>query len=76
MNEMDISKERGNSALRLSAFTTPLICMMFFYEKACKMTDSYKIGYQLNEEATMGPLTTNFNMNKPYLTRNKRLSRS
>ena len=75
MNEIYISKERGNSALRLGMFTSPLICMMFFYEKACKLTDSYKNGYQLNEEAAMVLLTTNFNMNKPYLTRNKRLSR-
>jgi acyl-CoA reductase-like NAD-dependent aldehyde dehydrogenase len=27
-----------------------------FYEKACELTDSYKIGYQLNEDATMGPI--------------------
>jgi acyl-CoA reductase-like NAD-dependent aldehyde dehydrogenase len=27
-----------------------------FYEKACKLTDSYKIGHQMNEEATMGPI--------------------
>ncbi|WP_374120981.1 aldehyde dehydrogenase family protein [Neobacillus sp. PS3-12] len=26
-----------------------------FYEMACKMPDSYKIGHQLNEEATMVP---------------------
>jgi acyl-CoA reductase-like NAD-dependent aldehyde dehydrogenase len=27
-----------------------------FYEKVCELTDSYKIGHQLNEEATMGPI--------------------
>lgn len=27
-----------------------------FYERACELTDSYKIGHQLNEEATMGPI--------------------
>ncbi|KAA9031666.1 aldehyde dehydrogenase family protein [Niallia endozanthoxylica] len=27
-----------------------------FYERACKLADSYKIGHQLNEEATMGPI--------------------
>lgn len=27
-----------------------------FYEKACEWTNAYKIGHQLNEEATMGPL--------------------
>jgi hypothetical protein len=36
MNEMDISKERGNSALRLSAFTSPLICMMSFMKRLAK----------------------------------------
>jgi hypothetical protein len=76
MNEIYISKERGNSALRLSAFTYPLICMMNFMKGLAKMTDSYKIRYLLNEEVTMGPLTTNFDMNKLYLTRNKCLSRS
>ena len=27
-----------------------------FYEKVCELSDSYKIGYQLNEETTMGPI--------------------
>lgn len=27
-----------------------------FYEKACELTDAYKIGHQLNEAATMGPI--------------------
>jgi len=27
-----------------------------FYERACELTDSYKIGHQLNEEVTMGPI--------------------
>jgi len=27
-----------------------------FYERVCKLTDSYKIGHQSNEEATMGPI--------------------
>ncbi|MGE7604047.1 aldehyde dehydrogenase family protein [Peribacillus sp. NPDC097675] len=27
-----------------------------FYEKVCELTDAYKIGHQLNKEATMGPI--------------------
>ncbi|WP_035446146.1 aldehyde dehydrogenase family protein [Bacillus sp. UNC41MFS5] len=27
-----------------------------FYEKVCELADSYQIGYQLNEETTMGPI--------------------
>ncbi|MBB6444514.1 aldehyde dehydrogenase family protein [Bacillus benzoevorans] len=27
-----------------------------FYEKACELTDAYKIGHQLNKAATMGPI--------------------
>jgi len=27
-----------------------------FYEQACAVADAYKIGHQLNEEATMGPI--------------------
>lgn len=27
-----------------------------FYERVCKLTDSFQIGHQLNEEATMGPV--------------------